>query len=294
MTSSANAESITKGSKSNLALALIVLPKEIRGDMTTFYAFCRIVDDIADEPSASVDERKAQLDGWRRAVVEAFPGEPALAAEVRGVIAKYRIPVEYFHEIIAGVEMDFEPARYRDFAGLRLYCYRVASAVGLVSIEIFGCTDPASKDYAINLGLALQLTNIIRDVGEDWGKDGRVYLPLEDLERFGYTLEDLAARKHNAAFEKLMRFQAERARSYYALAEKGIPRRDTGKLVAAEIMRSVYKKLLVKIERDGFHVLERRHSLGKGRKISIILQALAVNYLRKTFKSTGSSIKNVS
>lgn len=275
------AEAITKASKSNLALALFVLPKERRRDMVTFYAFCRIVDDIADEPSIPVEERRAQLDGWRKSLEMPFTAEPALAGEVRALIAKYKIPVEYFREIIAGVEMDFGGASYATFEDLRLYCYRVASAVGLVSIEIFGYTDPGCKDYAVELGMALQLTNIIRDVGEDWKNDGRIYLPKDEMERFHYTAEDLAASRQNDAFEKLMQFQTRRAREYYARATAALPAVDARRMIAAGIMHNVYEKLLNKIECDGFRVLEQRYSLGKFGKIAVIARTLLASFLNR-------------
>lgn len=281
MTPGENAQEITKASKSNLALALIVLPRERRSDMTVFYAFCRIVDDIADEPSIPVEERRAQLDGWRKCLETPFEGEPALAPEVRDLIARYHIPVEYFREIIAGVEMDLGGARYRTFEDLRLYCYRVASAVGLASIEIFGYTNPGCKKYAVSLGLALQLTNIIRDIGEDWSNGERIYLPLEDLERFHYSIEDLAARKQNAAFHELMQFEARRARDFYASAVAELPPEDARNMVAAEIMHSVYKKLLDKMERGGFRVLEQRYSLGKARKFGVVMCAWVANFLNR-------------
>jgi phytoene synthase len=243
------------------------------------------VDDIADEPSTPAETRRAQLDAWRKSLEVAFDGEPPLAAEVRGLIAKYSIPVAHFHEIIAGMEMDFAGARYRTFEDLRLYCYRVASAVGLVSIEIFGCKNPRSRDYALNLGLALQLTNIIRDVGEDWRNGGRVYLPLEEMERFHYTTADLEARRQNGAFDGLIRFQAARAREFYTLAEAAYTGEDARALVAAEIMRNIYKNLLDKMERDRFHVLEQRYSLGKMGKLAVILLTLLAVRLNRVPKT---------
>lgn len=273
------AEAITKASKSNLALALFILPRERRLDMTVFYAFCRIVDDIADEPSVPAEQRRAQLDAWRRAVEGPFAGEPALAGEVRGLIAKYNIPREYFHEIIAGCEMDLEAARYGTFEELRLYCYRVASAVGLVSIEIFGYRNPGCKNYAIDLGLALQLTNIIRDVGEDWANGGRIYLPREDMERFGWSREDLSAGRQNEAFERLMRFEAGRAREFYDRARRELPPEDARSMIAAEIMRAVYGRLLDKMERARFRVLRKRHALSKAGKIGVVALTLARHFL---------------
>lgn len=272
--SAESAQSITRASKSNLALGLMVLPRDRRDDMTVFYAFCRIVDDIADEPSLPVETRQAQLEAWKKSLDGRFDGEPSLAAEVRALIAKYRIPVEHFREIIAGMEMDLAGTKYRTFGELRLYCYRVASAVGLVSIEIFGCRNTRSKDYALNLGLALQLTNIIRDVGEDWANGRRIYLPLEEMERFHYTPDDLEARKQNEAFDALIRFQAGRAREFYSLAVAALTREDVRALVSAEIMRKIYKSLLEKIEGDGYRVLERRYSLGKISKMAIVIRTL--------------------
>ena len=268
------AQSITAKSGSNLALGLMALPRDRREDMTVFYAYCRIVDDIADEPSAPVETRHTQLDAWRRALETGFAGEPPLAPQVRALIAKYRLPVEYFREIIAGMEMDLAAQRYRTFEELRLYCYRVASAVGLASIEIFGCTNARSKDYALNLGLALQLTNIIRDVGEDWRNGNRIYIPLEEMERFNFSTADLDARRQNEAFDALIRFQAVRAREFFAKAKEAFTREDARALVAAEIMREIYSGLLDKMEAGGFRVLEKRYSLAKPRKIAIVFRHL--------------------
>ena len=292
MTRSVTADAITKASKSNLALALIVLPREIRSDMTSFYAFCRIVDDIADEPAVPAEKRRAQLDEWLLSLDSEFEGEPPLASEVRSLIAKYRIPVEYFREIITGVGMDIDGARYRTFEELRLYCYRVASAVGLVSIEIFGYTDPACKKYAEDLGLALQLTNIIRDVGEDWANGGRVYLPIDEVEQFGCSIEDIAAGRQTDAFHQLMQFQAARAREFYASAAAELPPRDARKMAAAELMHRVYKKLLDKMEHDGFRVLEQRYSLGKLGKIAVIAPALLSSFLNRQ-PATAVSMKDL-
>jgi 15-cis-phytoene synthase len=282
MTASGSAEAITKSSKSNLALAFVSLPKERRNDMTTFYAFCRIVDDIADSHTLPTVEKQTQLNAWR-ATIDAPGGstEPALADDVRSLIAKYKIPREHFHEIINGVEMDLSPRRYATFGDLRLYCYRVASAVGLASIEIFGYKNPGCKNYAIDLGLALQLTNIIRDVGEDWANGGRIYLPVEDMERFGFSEDDLRQRKQNAAFDQLIRFEAQRAREFYARATAELPPEDARSMVAAEIMHRVYGTLLDKMERGGFRVLEKRYAHGKWKKTGIVARVLLVNIMNR-------------
>jgi len=189
-----NATEITRESKSNLALAFISLGRERRRDMTTFYAFCRVVDDIADTAALAPAQKQDQLIKWRGWVRAGTSDEPILAADVRALMAKYHLPAEMLDEIIAGVEMDLHKASYATFSELRTYCYHVASAVGLVSIEIFGYRDPACKEYAVQLGLALQITNIIRDVGRDLEK-GRIYLPGEDLERFGYSEDELRQKK---------------------------------------------------------------------------------------------------
>src|SRR4051794_29838870 len=164
-----NATKITRQSKSNLALAFVALGRERRNDMTVFYAFCRVIDDIADSAEIAVEEKAKQLRSWRSWIRESGPDEPALARDLRGLSAKYAITPEMLEEIIDGVEMDLRSVRYQTFEELRVYCYRVASAVGLVSVEIFGYRDPACREYAIQLGLALQVTNIIRDVGKDLG-----------------------------------------------------------------------------------------------------------------------------
>src|SRR2546422_1181909 len=167
--------------------------------MTVFYAFCRVIDDIADSSELSVAEKQKHLAAWRAMLRAAAQDEPALARDVRGLMQKYSLSPEMLEEIIAGVEMDLSILRYSTFKELRIYCYRVASAVGLVSIEIFGYENPRCREYAIDLGLALQMTNIIRDVWKDF-RAGRIYLPQEDLVRFGYSEADLTKRQYNEHF----------------------------------------------------------------------------------------------
>lgn len=257
-----NAAKITRESKSNLALAFVALGRERRNDITIFYAFCRVVDDIADSPEMSAEEKARGLRAWRTWIRESAPGEPALAADVRGLYAKYAITPPMLDEIIDGVEMDLGKVRYETFDDLRLYCYRVASAVGLVSIEIFGYRNPACRDYAIQLGLALQVTNIIRDVGKDLAND-RIYLPREDLARFQYSEAELRAHKHNDAFVRLMEFEAARAEDFFSAAAAGLPREDRRSMVAAEIMASVYHALLRRMRSDHFRVFDKEYSLSK-------------------------------
>jgi phytoene synthase len=257
-----NAAKITRQSKSNLALAFVSLGRERRRDITVFYAFCRVIDDIADSPQLTVDEKKRQLTDWRSWLRSVAPGESTLAGDIRQLIVKYSLTPEMLEEIIAGVEMDLVKSRYRDFEDLRVYCYRVASAVGLVSIEIFGYRNPACREYAIQLGLALQMTNIIRDVGKDLHA-GRIYLPQTDLASFNYSEAELQHRQYDDRFVQLMEFEAGRAREFFARAAKILPREDRRSMVAAEIMASVYRALLRRMELDKFRVFEKEYRLSK-------------------------------
>ena len=272
-TAAPDAAEITRASKSNLALAFIALPRERRADVSVFYAFCRVVDDIADEPG-DPREKQAALDAWRRAVAEKFENEPPLADAVRTLIAKYALPVSHFREIIAGMEMDLRRATYATWEELRVYCHRVASVVGLVSIEIFGCRDPRSREYAEQLGLALQLTNILRDVGQDFANEGRIYLPAEDLARFGITPADLTEHSRDERFLALMDFEAARARDFFEKARQSLPSADRRALVAAEIMAAIYSRLLDKMQRDRFRVFDRRYSLPKWQKLAVIFRTI--------------------
>jgi len=257
-----NAAKITRASKSNLALAFVALGRERREDITIFYAFCRVIDDIADSTELTIQEKARDLTAWRRWLREGTGDEPALARDLRGVVAKYSLTPAMLEEIIDGVEMDLHNARYNSFEELRVYCYRVASAVGLVSIEIFGYRNPACRQYAIQLGLALQTTNIIRDVGKDLA-NGRIYLPQEDLARFDYPEEDLRRRKYNEPFLRLMEFEAARAEEFFTRAAELLPWEDRRSMVAAEIMRSVYQALLRRMKADGFRVFEKEYRLNR-------------------------------
>jgi phytoene synthase len=274
-----NAAKITRESKSNLALAFVALGKERREAITVFYAFCRVVDDIADSPETAPAEKARQLAAWRTWLYKSTPDEPALARDVRGLFAKYTLTPPMLEEIIDGMEMDLRNTRYRTFEELRHYCYRVASAVGLVSIEIFGYRNPACRDYAIQLGYALQMTNIIRDVGKDLVV-GRIYLPEEDLTRFGYSEADLRQRKHNDAFVRLMEFEAARAEEFFAQAAALLPREDRRSMVAAEIMASVYRTLLRRMKADSFRVFEKDYRLSRLEKGGRIAGQLIRQLLR--------------
>jgi phytoene synthase len=271
---------ITRKSQSNLAFAFVSLPKQTRQDIITFYAFCRHVDDAADDPDVLLPDRQRWLQGWRRWLVESEDDEPGYAADVRALIAKYKIDRQLFEEILLGVEMDFEPVRFENFEALYRYCYRVASAVGLVSIEIFGYKDPQCKEYAQKLGVALQLTNIIRDVDRDLRNGRRIYLPLNELRMFGYSEQALLNRVYNGAFLHLMQFQAERAHSFFREARRLLPPEDRRSMVAAEGMRAIYHALLLRIEKDRFRMFEKQYRLTRLEKGIILAGRIVSNSIR--------------
>jgi 15-cis-phytoene synthase len=269
----ATAAKITRQSKSNLALGFISLGRERKRDITVFYAFCRVIDDIADSSQLSIAEKQVRLAGWREMLRTARSDEPPLARDVRALIDKYSLAVGMPEEIIAGVEMDLTTQRYATFEELRVYCYRVASAVGLVSIEIFGYRNPRCKEYAVELGLALQMTNIIRDVGKDL-QAGRIYLPQEDLTRFNYSETELQDRQYNERFIRLMRFEAARAREFFSHAAAALPTEDRRAMMPAEIMGSIYRGLLRRMELDKFRVFENEYGVGGLEKVCRIAAQL--------------------
>jgi 15-cis-phytoene synthase len=273
-----NAATITRQSKSNLALAFISLGRERKRDITVFYAFCRVVDDIADSSELSVVEKRVRLAKWRQLLRTVAPDESALARDVRQLMHKYSLPPEMLEEIIAGVEMDLSGLRYPTFKELRVYCYRVASAVGLVSIEIFGYRNPRCREYAVELGLALQMTNIIRDVWKDF-QAGRIYLPQEDLAHFQYSETDLQERKYNERFLQLMQFEAARARQFFTRAAAALPAEDRRTMAPAELMGSIYRALLRRIELDNFRVFEKEYRLSKLEKAVRITVQVCKSFL---------------
>lgn len=275
-----SADQITKKSRSNLAFAFLALPAEKRRDITTFYAFCRQVDDAADDPGIASEKRREWLQGWRQWLREKTADEPAYADEVRALIAKYRISLGLFEDILKGVESDLEPVRYASFTELSEYCYRVASAVGLVSIEIFGYRNPRCRDYAYQLGMALQLTNIIRDVETDLQNGGRIYLPVDEMKRFGYSPEALERREYDKRFIDLMEFQAARAKEFFAKAKAALPREDRGSMVAAEGMRGIYFALLRKIEKDQFKIFRRKYRLNRTEKLFFLARQFVWPFTR--------------
>ncbi len=267
---------ITRKSASNLALAFILLPARKRAAMSALYAFCREVDDVADEDSLPVGERRQQLAVWREdirlACGGAVPGLP-VNRELQPFIREFGLKLELFEALLDGVEMDLETLRYPDYRTLERYCYHVASVVGLLSIEIFGYRNARCRDYAVALGLALQFTNILRDVGND-ALRGRIYLPHEELERCGVRPEDVLARRPVAGFDRVCAAVHARAAAFYREARGLLPAEDRKAMVAAELMGTVYWRLLAKVEREGFPVLDPQPvRLGKGLKLGLIFLA---------------------
>lgn len=267
---------ITRNSASNLALAFVLLPRAKRDGMSALYAFCREVDDVADNEAAPVEQRRRQLAAWREDVRRACGVERpefAVCRELQPVIHRYHLPFEHFDALLQGVEMDLDIKRYEDYEQLvERYCYRVASVVGLLSIEIFGYRDPACRAYAVQLGKALQLTNILRDVRSD-AERGRIYLPLSELARFNVPPEEILRLEYSARFFELASSVAARARHFYQLARTTLPAVDRRSMVAAELMGSVYWRLLRKLERQRFDVFgPERARLNRGQKTLLVLR----------------------
>ena len=266
---------ITRKSASNLALAFVLLPRARRDAMSSLYAFCREVDDVADDESRPAEERRRQLAAWRedvRAACEGRRPQMTVNMELQPVIREYKLPFSLFDDLLRGVEMDLDIKRYETYEQLDLYCYRVASVVGLLSIEIFGYQDPACRDYAVHLGRALQLTNILRDVRTDADR-GRIYLPLEQLERFRVTEREILAHEYSPRFRALATDVAARAKNFYRLARETLPAGDRRSMVAAELMGSVYWRLLCKLEDRQFNVLGPEPTrLGKTQKILLVVR----------------------
>lgn len=280
---------ITRRSGSNLALAFILLPKARRNGMAALYAFCREVDDVADEDARPAEERARLLTAWRedvRAACEDREPRFPVNRELRTVIRDYRLPFDLFDELIRGCEMDLTRHRYATYAELEQYCYRVASVVGLLSIEIFGYSDPRCREYAVHLGKALQFTNILRDVRRDADRD-RIYLPAEELRRHGVSDEELLRGTYSERYERVAGAVAERARHFYREARRSLPEADRRSMVAAELMGSVYWRLLEKLEVRRFDVFGPEPTrLSRLQKLALIIRtwfrinsgAVAPNY----------------
>ncbi|MEI7730898.1 MAG: presqualene diphosphate synthase HpnD [Verrucomicrobiota bacterium] len=271
-----SSQAITRKSNSNLALAFVMLPREKRAAMASLYAFCREVDDVADEDTVPTPERRARLAAWRADLKLAYSGgKPQFPVnqELQPVIARYGLSFEHFDALILGCEMDLDTLRYTTLEELEKYCYHVASVVGLLSIRIFEYQNPACTDYAIYLGKALQLTNILRDVSTDANR-GRIYLPLELLQQHQVKPADILSHQYSPGYQQVATTVATRARHYYQLARTTLPEGERRAMVAAELMGSVYWQLLKKLEQHRFDVFSSVPvKLSKGHKILLILRA---------------------
>jgi len=267
---------ITRKSASNLALAFVLLPRHKRDAMSALYALCREVDDVADNENVPTEKRRAQLAEWRDDVKRACQNQSPqflVNQELQPIIQKFSLNFELFDELIKGCEMDLARNRYENFEALEKYCYHVASVVGLLSIEIFGYKNPTCRDYAIHLGKALQLTNILRDVKTD-AERGRIYLPLDELKKFHVGEDDILNFKYSEKFHALAASMAGRAKCFYELARKTLPGGDRKSMVAAELMGSVYWKLLQKLEREKFNIFGAQPiRVSKPQKLFLVFRA---------------------
>lgn len=267
---------LTRQSGTNFYYAFRILPAAKRSAIYALYSFCRVVDDCVDEAGG---EGEAGLRRWSEEVGRCYAGTPAtgLGRDLAEAVARFPIPRSCFEDIVEGCRMDLTTTRYASFEDLRLYCRRVASAVGLATIEVFGYSQPATRDYAVELGLALQLTNILRDVAVDSAR-GRLYLPLEDLARFGVGESELlgaaAGGARSPAVTALLAFQADRARGHYQRARALLPAEDRRAMVSAEIMGAIYRALLEEIVRRGYPLAGPRVALSRPRKAWIALGVL--------------------
>lgn len=264
--------------KTSFYFSFLVLPAEQRRAIVAVWDFCRAVDDAVDEapeaPGTAAVEGRDAVAFWRRELAMCYDGQPPSTTEARALqpfVRAFGLPRRAFDDVIDGVAMDLDTVRYPTFAALTEYCRRVASAVGLICIRIFRCTSPQAEDYAWNLGIALQLTNILRDIPSDLGR-GRVYIPEEDLAAFGCTADDLRAGVVTEPVRRLMAFECARAREFYRRAVAARPADDRGRLVAAEIMRAVYFETLRRIERCGYDVFTTRTRVPRPQQAMIAIR----------------------
>ncbi|MCS0580319.1 presqualene diphosphate synthase HpnD [Massilia pinisoli] len=257
----------TAQSGSSFYYSFLFLPPERRRAITALYAFCREVDDTVDE-TTDQSVARIKLAWWRGEVAQMYVGTPThpVMLALQPHLQPYDLKQEHLQAIIDGMEMDLDQSRYLDYPNLKKYCWHVAGVVGILSASIFGVTSPQTLKYAETLGLAFQLTNIIRDVGED-ARKGRIYLPISELQQFNVTAADLLNARHSEKFEALMAFQAQRAQALYDEAYALLPKEDRRAQRPGLMMAAIYRTLLDEIERDGFHVLTQKISLTPLRKL---------------------------
>lgn len=267
-----SAKEISKNSKSSFYYAFNLLPEDKRDAMNTVYAFCRKTDDIVDENSDSTDLKYEKLRKWRIEFEKSFSGHSdfTLLNKLGTTISKFNIPLDPFFELIKGMEMDLQKDRYKSFEDLQLYCYRVASTVGLMCIEIFGYKHPTTKKFAVDLGIALQMTNILRDIGKD-AKNGRIYLPQEDLVRFNYSEQEILSLLYNNNFRDLMVYESARAKQYFNSATANLDLDDKKTMFAARAMQHIYYKMLENIIAADYDVFNNDIKVSKFEKVGIAL-----------------------
>jgi phytoene synthase len=269
---SESAKEISKKSKSSFYYAFNLLPEDKRDAMNTVYAFCRQTDDIVDENSDSTDLKYEKLRKWRIEFEKSFSGhsEFSLLNKLGTTISKFNIPLDPFFELIKGMEMDLQKDRYKSFEDLQLYCYRVASTVGLMCIEIFGYKHTSTKQFAVDLGIALQMTNILRDIGKD-AKNGRIYLPQEDLIKFNYSEQEIMSLVYNDNFRDLMVYESARAKQYFNSATANLDLDDKKTMFAARAMQHIYYKMLENIISADYDVFNKDIKVSKVEKVGIAL-----------------------
>jgi phytoene synthase len=274
---------ISESRKSNFFFSILLLPPPKREAIETIYAFCRYTDDIVDA-EADVKEKHKRLLMWNMELQRALQGVSryALLNRLVAVVRKFNIPVEHFNDLLKGMEMDLAKNRYETFDELREYCYRAASTVGLICAEVFGYHHDRTKQYAINLGIALQLTNILRDIKSD-ARRGRIYLPAEDLEKFGYTEEELVNSVYNDRFRALMKFECDRAHEFFRKAKSFLAEDDKPLFYAARAMGNTYYLLLLRIERANYDVFSKRIRLTSPTKFLVAMLLRFRNKLPKNF-----------
>ena len=275
---------ITRREAKNFYYAFLTLPQERRRAIYVAYAFCRYCDDAVDT-AESVDQKMATLESLHASLNDAYTGRTSdpLFLALADVADRHDIPEEYFKQVIHGVESDLTKVRYQDFEELRSYCYQVASVVGLICLQIFGYKDDSAREHAIDLGLAMQLTNIARDIQEDLGL-GRIYLPQDEIARFGYSEEALEAGIVNESFIDLMRFQAQRARGYFDSGFKLLPYLSPRSRACPAVMGQLYSKVLQRIEEAEFDVFQHRISLSKTEKLRVTAQTWFTSMLPSSLR----------
>lgn len=267
----------TAASGSSFYYGFLCLPKPRRRAIMALYAFCREIDDVVDETS-DAELARTQLEEWRAEIARVYAGTPQhpVSQALADIVAEFRLPEEQLLEIIDGMEMDLEQNRYADFSQLQLYCYRVASVVGLLSAEIFGYTDRHTLRYAHDLGLAFQLTNILRDVGDD-ARRGRIYLPQDELARFGVAEDDILAGRYTPQMTELFAFQAQRAQEFYECALGELPDADRRAQRPGLVMAAIYRRLLDEIVAGGYRVLGEPPRLSTSLKLKLAINAFWQN-----------------